>query len=333
MAFKQYTKCTPTDKFSPLNQPLVIIGGIAGLLALITTIFLSALAVSIPGAAAAWFAGAISGYLAIVATFEYLLGGKLICLGGDRSAAGKIMSIEPADGKPFPENLDNDYSFNLLLDPHQDEDTIDETTLLFQDHLVIEQEASRSHGLPFKGYSGWEGRPILHCEIEGSRIHDVFTAFMAAWTVLIAAVLLAMALSTIPIIGWLLALIAALLGLGIGAGIVAGTWALADDGKVSDIDPTIGELHNGEHLYVFGTWTYDAGHNPEGDGWNEFHPVKHMQKVEGPLTEDEIKRLEIMVLDAISPETKKKQKLEGQRWELHPDLDGCEEDEEDVIIK
>ena len=105
MAFKQYTKCTPTSSYDPLNRPLVVFGGIAGFVTLI-------LAIIIGGVVAPWLiaAGAAAGFATISAVFEYLLGGKLICLGGDELATGQVVGMEPADAKPFPDNLDNDLS-------------------------------------------------------------------------------------------------------------------------------------------------------------------------------------------------------------------------------
>ncbi|MDQ6805927.1 MAG: hypothetical protein M3065_13385 [Actinomycetota bacterium] len=51
---------------------------------------------------------------------DYLLGGKLVCLGdgSDQCAIGHITHFEPASAKSFPSNLDNDFSFNVLLAPH-----------------------------------------------------------------------------------------------------------------------------------------------------------------------------------------------------------------------
>jgi hypothetical protein len=46
---------------------------------------------------------------------NYLLGGKLICLGGDRCAIGKITGFD----LPTWGGLDNDFSFNILLSPHE----------------------------------------------------------------------------------------------------------------------------------------------------------------------------------------------------------------------
>jgi hypothetical protein len=47
---------------------------------------------------------------------EYMLNGKLVCLGGDRCAIGHIAELEPVGyQKPFPDNIDDDYSINIVL--------------------------------------------------------------------------------------------------------------------------------------------------------------------------------------------------------------------------
>jgi hypothetical protein len=48
-----------------------------------------------------------------------LLGGKLVCLGGDQCAIGRITKMEAASDKSFPDSIDNDFSLNLLLGPHE----------------------------------------------------------------------------------------------------------------------------------------------------------------------------------------------------------------------
>jgi hypothetical protein len=51
---------------------------------------------------------------------DYLLGRKLICLGGVKCAIGTIIHIEPVGyHKPFPEDIDNDFCVNVLLFPHE----------------------------------------------------------------------------------------------------------------------------------------------------------------------------------------------------------------------
>jgi hypothetical protein len=52
-----------------------------------------------------------------------LLGGKLICLGESECAFGRVIGLEPVGfGKSFPDDIDNDFSVNLLLAPHVLED-------------------------------------------------------------------------------------------------------------------------------------------------------------------------------------------------------------------
>lgn len=53
----------------------------------------------------------------------YLLGRKLICLGGVKCAIGTIIHIEPVGyQKPFPKDIDNDFCVNVLLFPHEVEE-------------------------------------------------------------------------------------------------------------------------------------------------------------------------------------------------------------------
>lgn len=48
---------------------------------------------------------------------EYMLNGKLVCLGGDRCAIGYIAELEPVGyQKSFPDDIDDDYSFNVVLE-------------------------------------------------------------------------------------------------------------------------------------------------------------------------------------------------------------------------
>lgn len=74
----------------------------------------------VPGFLDAGF-GAIAEFLIC----EYLLGGKLVCLagGGDECALGVIVGIEEVGyQKTFPDSIDNDLSFNLLVLPYQPTD-------------------------------------------------------------------------------------------------------------------------------------------------------------------------------------------------------------------
>lgn len=339
MPYVQHTKCTPPADFDPLNVPLVVIGGISGLLAMITALFIAA-AVPVAGVVLILSGGGLM-LASIVATFEYLLGGKLICLGGDIVAAGSVLSTEPPSEKSFPENLDNDLSINLLLCPHiknvddpgrvwkpSDLPDIDlSESKYFMDHLVTAQPGSNQHNLPLTGYETNDSynKPIFHIELEGSRIANTYKAFLAAWALLVIAAGVAAGLSAIPVIGWLLALLAMLFGAILGGSIVAVTWAASADGSVTDINESFGEVHNGDHLVAYGTWTYDSGHNNTGVGWNEIHPVKHLSKVDRCINEKEAKKWEALLAEKFTDIVIEKQgSLVDSTWELHPMVDGCE---------
>lgn len=341
MPYKQYTHCTDTADFDPLNQPLVVAAGLGGLVAMIVALFVAA-AVPVAGIVLVLAGG---GFLlaAIVSTFEYLLGGKLICLGGDKLAIGSILSVEPASSKSGMDALDNDLSINLLLCPHEkivpntdttfeaanlpDIDTTD--PLNYQDFLTQEQAASSNHGIPYTGYESAEfaKKPNFHIELEGSRIYDMYNAFLAAWALLVAFAIAAAAVAAIPVIGWLLALLLMLFG-AVAGGIIAGaTWAGADDGATSDIDPAIGELHINDVMVSYGTWTYDSGHNADlKAGWNESHPVKFLSKADGCVDQKGAADWEDKIKEALRiPDLRgapEKHPLIGSVY--HPMVDGCE---------
>lgn len=97
MGYREYTHCVqPQDYVDPLprtSSAIQVIGAVLDGLVL-------------------------GGYLPdAILGCDYLLGGKLVCLGGDECAIGHITHFEPASEKSFPANLDNDFSFNILLNP------------------------------------------------------------------------------------------------------------------------------------------------------------------------------------------------------------------------
>jgi hypothetical protein len=304
MAFKQYTHCTPTADFDPLNQPLATAMGLGGLIVMIASIFAQAL---IPGYGIFFVLfGSVFLLAAIINTFDYLLGGKLICLGGDKLAIGKVLTVElPGSKDGVIDNIDNDYSINILLCPHHEKnynpkdpvknfeadnlpDSDPSNPSNFQDFLVQEQTASSNHGVPYTGYESlpFKYKPNFHIELEGARIANMYAAFLAAWALLVIAAMAALAVASIPVIGWLLALLVMLFGAAVGAGIAALTYVASSDGSLDDVDPSIGELHTGDLIIAYGTWTYDSGHNFDlKAGWNELHPVKFLSK--GNILQDD----------------------------------------------
>ena len=108
MSFTQYTKCVEIkDKVYPGKPTVVaVIAAIAILL----------------------FGGGLTPYTAVplllivIGFCNWWLYDRLICLGGDRCAIGFLGAVEPSSGKSGLEAFDTDYSFNLVLAPHQYEE-------------------------------------------------------------------------------------------------------------------------------------------------------------------------------------------------------------------
>lgn len=165
---------------------------------------------------------------------------------------------------------------------------IPDTTMTngFQDFLVKEQVQSSAHNCPFSGYPAEEELPPdppqpaggvnnsainhanFHIELEGSRIHSMYLAFLAAWAMLSIAGIAAAVVASVPVIGCLLAAVIILSTSVIAASILAIAWFAGPDGSTSDPNRipgtgAVGELHPGDYLVAFGTWVYDAGHNDD----------------------------------------------------------------------
>ena len=153
-------------------------------------------------------------------------------------------------------------------------------------HLLEEQPVTQDAGLIYTGTIGvdheFPGQPeleirsqVLHCEFEGRGIFDMFLASRAALLPVVAALFACQ----IPGIGWIIALILALFGIGVlGIGLGVGQF---DAGDPTDVNPNIGELHlndanhqGADTLMIMGHWIYDAGHRFDyNEGWYELHPI------------------------------------------------------------
>ena len=53
----------------------------------------------------------------LLRTCDYMLHGKLVCLGGDQCAIGRVASFETVADKSGLDTIDNDFSINLALCP------------------------------------------------------------------------------------------------------------------------------------------------------------------------------------------------------------------------
>jgi hypothetical protein len=369
---------------------------------------------------------------------DYLLGGKLICLGESECAFGRIIGIEPPGvGRSFPDDIDNDFSLNLLLAPHvltefggASTDALANQPLVsgdgFQGRLIADPSAAlpdpsvwpdpreQSGTLKSTGNSvtylfgsgppteyiplddpadrlveevkqdaGGIKRipvPVLHAECEGSRIFMVCQAITPFVDIATgdgpgpgpsAAEVCHAVLGWIPFIGDLIcSLIEDLILLALSPAMMAAAtnaWfaAQALDDAFST-GPIAGEIAVGDSIVVSGRWDWDAGHS----GWDEFHPVRTIQKIDIPpeldgpgadpvafkdfrdmvcrlVTEappnfgDPGKHPNSVQVGSMTPgqqATFTEQEKPENGWTIHPLVDGCEPagdggDDEPPVIK
>jgi hypothetical protein len=274
---------------------------------------------------------------------DYMLHRKLICLGSvtpgtdsggkprlvrmedaaTSCAIGRIASFEPPSSKSFPDSIDNDFSFNIVLrpaslsdNPFVDSgwrslpDALQTVRAGYQGEFLVEQTTPNPHeaedGPRYGGYTsqmffdaarnesgaaletlvgrvvwfldgtvktypltdaGAFSVPVLHCECEGSRIHDIFnvadqmpgggSGCKKHWYTWIACAILRVIFFPVT------------------TTFVAEAWAKARDGDYHDALTGSGDLALGDLVVVTGRWAYDAGHK----GHNEIHAVSTIQKI------------------------------------------------------
>ena len=356
----QYYHCVTKDNFTGLNN-IIALGILAGALTIVAIVVAVFAGAAIPGL------GVVLGVAFVAAVFDlcdYLHGGKLICLGDNSCAIGRIMELIPvgSDKSGF-EKMDDDFTFNILLSPHAPSETKNEQIISdpYQGKFIVEQSESRDLGQPYVGVSvtitniyaalGVKTE-VFHCEVKGCRVHDV----CAVLKVMSFGAPVVAAICSIPIIGWIACLIAAAIWLAITAAAVAIAWNATHNGDINDVyDPAAGDLtaadpdtgDGGDVVLVRGDWAYDEGH----DGWNEMHPVRSVQKLTDVIEPkfhampkadaalvNEFKK---KVLDpwcfyagqADDPGVRGHQEEPENDWDIHPDIDGCEQHGEPEPIK
>jgi hypothetical protein len=246
---------------------------------------------------------------ALLKVCEYILHGKLVCLGGEQCAIGRVTAFETVDDKKGLDKLDNDFSINMLLAPHDlpifaqggDQKTNYEIVANdgLQGNLIVEQQdmpepreatsgkwhspryrptfttyPDRSY-ITYEPFLGSKGIPydvpIFHCEIEGERARRVCETLHGLSGLGIPGVC-GFKLGPIPIGKVICALVATALAPLIIAALIA-AWILGSEDN-RDVDGA-GELRRGECILVRGRWVYDAGHQ----GWNEIHAVFSVQRI------------------------------------------------------
>ena len=340
MAFEHFTRCIEPALFKPRSY---------------ANFAAQALAVSSPFAVLALAAGhlfclvivgEIYALAFVIAYCRNWLFERLICLGGDQSVIGAVISVSPP---PPPQKIDwdNDYSINLLLANTWfgiEQDKAQESEpfgfLIAPPDVIINPPLS----LGFRGEFGTDkyGTGLktwgLHAEFEGAGNFNLMQVSEGILGVAIGAFLLCL------IAPWPIDLILALFVF--LAGLVGATVSkFVRPGSPSDVNPKLPTLETNDEdnegrgrgadvLFVQGTWVYDSLH----EGWNEIHPIKRCTKIGcwkgdwsdfrcgrdgAPTQPNIILRLQDAFHVAQAEETRANQTLAQNQWQLHPDIDGC----------
>lgn len=344
MAFQQFTKCVEPENFEPRSRPKMVVtatafAGIFATYALLTGHPWCAL-----------FAVEIAWCMFWILYCENWLYERLICLGGDVDAIGLVVKVDPPKFTWNLFDVDNDYVFNLLLQCTgfgvQEGDAELQNSpygVLIENKPVILALGSKVPGYKKNGFMVPEDPPnsaTLHCEMEGSVIHDYYLFLQAMLGITVLAFALCVLLPHwISLLSWILIILAVL--------IVGGMYEsqVTHPGSPSDVNPDIATIHKDQDvLYVHGTWVYDPLH----EGYNEIHPVKTCLKIgcwnsnwantnpdpnAGPTEYDKnclpgggggvILRLRNALEEARADVTIANQKLPEHQWRFHPLIDAC----------
>ena len=329
--FKQYTLCSqPSQWMSPAAY-------IALATAAIAVVFTALGWATFPCGLLLIEAFAIAGSIAFC---DWWLNVRLVCLGGDESVVGMVVSAETPAGKSGFGALDTDYSINLLVYPTMP--GVDQPGLeasVPYGHLAAETDGVRDHVGFFRGEFAQDEKQtlprsaILHAEFEGAGMHDFRIGLLVAYGLALAAWALCVALP--PPFGWIVGGILALLAL--LAALIGGLVGLGDTASPGDVEGAPTEIHqpddlglNADLLYVRGRWVFDSLH----EGWNELHPIKVCTRIGGwdgawPAgTVDLQERLDEAFDAAERDDVVRRQQQPEHQWRVHPLVDGCEKSTE-----
>lgn len=179
---------------------------------------------------------------------------------------------------------------------------------------------------------------VLHCEIEGSGMHDILILLVAILALFAAAIILSAIPGVGTLISWLITALALLLLL-IGGGAIVNSPATPPQdggwgGTLNPYSPGGDPKQPVDLAYVFGRWVCDTGFMHSAA--NELHPIHYMLKI-GTTTQGQITagqwnpvfgtiqaKLDAFFRYINSPEAGVLQRQPENQWTLHPLLDGCE---------
>lgn len=331
MALKQFTSCVPANKHVKMNQYIQLA---------IQAIIAAGLGVLFVAAAGEpWCLLIVAEITVIVGILGYChwwLEDRLICLGGDHTAVGMVVSKEPPSEKSGLDKFDTDFSVNLLLPPNLP--GVDQATAAAKapfGFLIKENDATSNEGLPFTADVAEDMQThvksaCLHAEFEGGGVADLLLGTQIALGLSVFALIVCLADTIVgAIIAAILAFLAFLAAL-IGGAVGINDTASPSDAGLPSIETNDSNGQGADILGVAGRWVYDAGHNDQNKGWNEIHPVNMAAKVGGPWNGDwppDIGDLITHWTDKVgetsSPLTVAGQGRPENQWEVHPLIDGC----------
>lgn len=254
-------------------------------------------------------AGLVAAGPAVMSILEkvlrYMLEGKLVCLGSQECSLGWIAGFETTADKDFPDNIDNDFSINIVLSPdtrdsflvmpfptEPDPESVIKKEVLSrarsgpQGKLVSEQASMPEPREPLGGwghYAGyfhagpgsWTWQPVMHLECEGSRIRDMLETLEWIGSLGTGGKICRLKLGPFAIGKVICAVVAAALAPILIAALIK-AWFGAAEGDVEDALRGGGPVQVGDLVVSTGRWVYDAGHG----GYNEIHAVRTIQVID-----------------------------------------------------
>jgi hypothetical protein len=277
MPYIQITKCiAPSDydrsqatTWDAFLRALAVSGITLGALALIL--------VSLFGGPIGWGVSIAVAFCAFAASLKDGINNKrLVCIGKDKCIIGIVM---PGSLEPPGLGIDNDYSFNLMPLPHNVED--DRSHVINDGYLgtlfITDRPEITAIGLETDLLPEHRHHNNIHCELEGDRPNVFADALCVAGVIIGAAIAAGELLAFLGLPVLVIVVIVAFIILAAITGIIAATYS-AHDGNAEDaaddiISATISEW---DVFVVKGDRVFEGGHFP---GWNEIHPVKHLQKL------------------------------------------------------
>src|ERR1043166_6476728 len=182
MAYKQYTRCADPLMAPTSNQYL------RPILTMTPVLIIGALLAALRGQVALLLPVLEAGGCVWLLVYtSWWLHRRLLCLGGDRSAVGLLLSLERPEDKELFDHYDSDFNLDLLLPPGMiGESQPEAEQKAFQRTLIAETAMTAALALPFMGEEGADSKTaILHVEIEGG---GMFWLDRVVWAGLAAAV-------------------------------------------------------------------------------------------------------------------------------------------------